>query len=117
MPATYLGLRVGSLNLGTGQDVDIPRFRMRQADVRYYRSVALLRACSIHRLNVDASSGFARTQIAPAADARSRIPSCGNAVMKMIGICEPAARKRVCSSSPPMRGICTSETKHDVSCN
>jgi hypothetical protein len=74
-------------------------------------------ASSTHLIKVDASEGLTRKHTAPWRNARARTDSSGNAVMKMIGTVRPWWRSRVCSSSPPMSGICTSVITHDVSSN
>jgi hypothetical protein len=71
----------------------------------------------MHSLKVEASNGFVKKQTAPAAMARVRVASSGNAVIKMIGMRRPCALNRRCNSRPSTRGICTSVTRHCVSSN
>ncbi len=52
--------------------------------------------------------------MAPAFIARAKVPSSGKAVMKMNGTCRPRESKWVCSSTPLMDGMRTSEITHDM---
>jgi hypothetical protein len=73
------------------------------------------KAASMHALSAFAPSGFVRKATAPPAIACASTVVPQNAVMKMIGMREPCAFKRRCSSRPFIRGIWTSETIQDVS--
>jgi len=63
------------------------------------------KAASMHALNVFGPNGFVRKAIAPPAIACASTAFPQNAVMKMIGMREPSAFKRRCSSRPLTCGI------------
>jgi hypothetical protein len=72
------------------------------------RMPSISRAVSRHVINVGASKGFVRKQVAPAVKACSRTLSSGKAVMKMNGTRAPRVSKSLCSSIPFIAGIWTS---------
>jgi hypothetical protein len=74
-------------------------------------------ASSTHSSNRASSKGLLKKSTAPAFIARSRTRSCGNAVMKMIGVVWPLVTKKSCNSTPFIPGISTSAMTQEVSFN
>ncbi len=64
---------------------------------------------------VAGSTGFSNRANAPFAMTFARRAAVGNAVTKMVGGAQPNWRRRACISTPDIRGIRTSEMRHDVS--
>ena len=80
----------------------------------------LLNPCRAERMvwsNSSSLKGFPRNATAPACIARRRDSLSSYAVMKMIGMRQPAAASWLWSCSPFMPGICTSTMRHEVSCS
>src|SRR5580704_10135964 len=75
-------------------------------------------SCKAKRMpcsNCSSLKGFPRNAMAPACMARRRDSLSSWAVMKMMGMPQPAAASWLCSCSPFMPGICTSTIRHEVS--